>query len=100
MAISGIVARNSTISAASSIQTWQWDSCCKLHKFYIQNLTPGSNTASDTILYFDTVSSITTTSATAIQLFPGQYIEINFPKCINNLYFYGTERLKYQVFPI
>ena len=98
MAIDGTTIRNSTISAASSVQTWTWDKTYQ--SFFIQNLTAGTNTAVDTVLYFDTIATITTSSTTAIQLHAGQTMEMYFSNHIESLYFYSTATLDYQVFPI
>lgn len=86
----------SAISAASTVQTWQWN--LGYSRFYIQNLTAGSNTAADTILYFDGQTAIGTASVTAIRLLAGQYIDINFPGPTNTVSVYSTATLAYQMF--
>jgi hypothetical protein len=96
MAVSGDKTINSSISASSSVQTWQWNQGHQ--NYFIQNLTIGTNTATDTALYFDTLTAIDTASTTAIQLQAGQSISMNFPGPTSGMSFYSTGTVHYQVF--
>lgn len=97
MAISGNKTVNSTISASSSVQTWEWSQAHQ--NFFIQNLSVGTNTAADTALYFDILTAITTANASAIQLHAGQAINLHLHGPTNTLSFYSTGTIHYQVFP-
>lgn len=97
MAISGDKTINATISASSSVQTWNWTYAHQ--NFFIQNLTAGSNTAADTILYFDNIATITTASTTAIRLLAGQSIDYHQQGGTTSLSFYSTGTINYQIFP-
>ncbi|GEM_PF-4551102 len=98
MAINGDAQRNSTISAASSAQTWDWSR--GYQNIFIQNLSPNSITAADTSLLFDEISAVNTSSLTAIELQAGQMLEMHYAAPIQTLTFYSTGLVKYQVIPV